>query len=136
LKRRRKFRDSRLRPTRHDSAKLIDEVDHPKIGTCFDTFHANIEEKNLATGSRRRGKHLAHVHSCENDRGTPGSGHVEWPVLFDALKKRNYNGWLVIESFGFSIKEIAAAACIWRDLAPSPDAIASDGLKFLRKMAG
>ncbi|MEO7142575.1 MAG: sugar phosphate isomerase/epimerase family protein [Bryobacteraceae bacterium] len=121
--------------TAADSARLCDEVNHPKIGVLFDTFHANIEEKNLAAGMAGVGRHLRHVHSCENDRGTPGSGHVEWRVLFEILKEQNYDGWLVIESFGFSIKEIAAAACIWRDLAPSPDAIAADGVKFLRNMA-
>jgi len=121
--------------TAADSAKLCDQVNHPQVGVLFDTFHANIEEKNLATGLADVGRHLRHVHSCENDRGTPGSGHVEWPILFDILRKQNYNEWLVIESFGFSIKEIAAAACIWRDLAASPDAIAADGVKFLQKMA-
>lgn len=121
--------------TAADAARLCREVNHPRIGILFDTFHANIEEKNLAAGLADAGPYLSHVHSCENDRGTPGSGHVEWPVLFDALKRRHYTGWLVIESFGFSIREIAAAACIWRDLAPSPDAIASEGVKFLREMA-
>ena len=121
--------------TAADSAKLCDQVNHSQVGVLFDTFHANIEEKNLATGLADVGRHLRHVHSCENDRGTPGSGHVEWPILFDILRKQNYNEWLVIESFGFSIKEIAAAACIWRDLAASPDAIAADGVKFLQKMA-
>lgn len=120
--------------TAADSAKLCDEVNHPNIGILFDTFHANIEEKNLTTGLNDVGRHLRHVHSCENDRGTPGSGHVEWPVLFDTLRRKNYNDWLVIESFGFSIKEIAAAACIWRDLAESPDALAAEGVQFLRKM--
>lgn len=74
------------------------------------------------------------MHSCENDRGTPGSGHVEWDKVFDALREIHYQGAVVIESFGFAIKEIAAA-CIWRDLAASPEAIAWDGLKFLRSQA-
>jgi D-psicose/D-tagatose/L-ribulose 3-epimerase len=79
------------------------------------------------------GSHLKHVHTCENDRGTPGSGHVEWPSVFQALKDLKYDGWLTIESFGFSIGGISAAASIWRDLAPSPDDIAFEGVKFLRK---
>jgi hypothetical protein len=37
----------------------------------------------------------------------------------------------VIESFGFSIPEIATAACIWRDLAANAEDIASDGVRFL-----
>ena len=73
--------------------------------------------------------------ACENDRGIPGSGHVDWRGVFGALHELRYDGWLVIESFGFTIKEIAAAACIWRDLAPSPEDIAFEGLKFLKSRA-
>ncbi|MEZ5401626.1 MAG: sugar phosphate isomerase/epimerase family protein [Bryobacteraceae bacterium] len=118
--------------TAADAARLCDEVAHPAIGILYDTFHANIEEKSQGEGLTAAGGHLFHVHTCENDRGAPGSGHVEWEEVVARLKAMNYDGYLVIESFGFAIKEIAAAACIWRDLAPTPETIAWDGLKFLR----
>lgn len=118
--------------TAADAVKLCDEVGHPNIGILYDTFHANIEERDQYQGITSVAKHLVHVHSCENDRGAPGSGHVEWAKVFAALREIDYQGALVIESFGFAIKEIAAAACIWRDLAESPEAIAWDGIKFLR----
>jgi D-psicose/D-tagatose/L-ribulose 3-epimerase len=119
--------------TAEDARVLCDAIDDPRIGVLFDTFHANIEEKNLATALATIGsKHLKHVHTCENDRGIPGTGHVVWPELFDSLRSLNYDGWLVIESFGAAIPEIAAAACIWRDLAPSSQSIASDGVRFLK----
>jgi D-psicose/D-tagatose/L-ribulose 3-epimerase len=121
--------------TAADAALLCDEVGHPSIGVLFDTFHANIEEKTVTDAVRTLGRHVKHVHTCENDRGIPGSGHVAWGELFPALGAIGYDGWLVIESFGFAIKEIAAAACIWRDLAPSPEAIAFDGVKFLKRSA-
>lgn len=115
-----------------DAVRLCGEINHPRIGVLFDTFHANIEEKDVGVACRTLGPHLKHVHCCENDRGTPGTGHAGWSGLFPALQALNYNGWLVIESFGFAIKEIASAACIWRDLAGSPDEIAREGVKFLR----
>ncbi len=115
-----------------DGARLCEDVAHPKIGIAFDTFHANIEEKNLTTAIRALGKHMKHFHACENDRGIPGSGHIEWNEAVSGLREIGYDGWAVIESFGSHIPEIAAAACIWRDLAPSSDAIASDGVKFLK----
>jgi D-psicose/D-tagatose/L-ribulose 3-epimerase len=121
--------------TNADASRLCDEVGHKRIGILHDTFHANIEEKNQAGAIAAAGEHLKHVHTCENDRGIPGSGHVEWDAVFPALRKAGYGGYLVIESFGFAIKEIAAAACIWRDLAASPDAIAWEGIKFLREKA-
>jgi len=119
--------------TAADAVKLCDEINHPRIGILFDTFHSNIEEKSISDGYRTVARHLKHVHTCENDRGTPGSGHVDWKGVFQALKDINYNGWQVIETFGPSIPEIAAAACIWRDLAPTAESIATDGLKFLKE---
>jgi D-psicose/D-tagatose/L-ribulose 3-epimerase len=121
--------------TAADAAALCDQVGHPNVGILFDTFHANIEEKNIATGYRTVGKHLKHVHTCENDRGIPGSGHVEWGAVFQALRDLQYSGWLTIESFGFALGELSAAASIWRDIESTPEAIAFEGVGFLRKMA-
>jgi D-psicose/D-tagatose/L-ribulose 3-epimerase len=115
-----------------DAAALCDAIDSPHIGILIDTFHANIEEKSIGAALRRAGRHLKHLHTCENDRGTPGTGNVNWPEFFTAVRDLGYNGWLTIESFGFSLGEIAAAASIWRDLAPTPESIAFEGVKFLR----
>jgi D-psicose/D-tagatose/L-ribulose 3-epimerase len=121
--------------TAADAARLAKEVDHPKIGILFDTFHANIEEKNIADGYRTVGPYLKHVHTCENDRGIPGTGHVEWKEVFQALRELNYDGWLTIESFGFGLRELSAAASIWRDIERTPESIAFEGVKFLRQNA-
>ncbi len=118
--------------TAADVTALCGQVNHPNVGVLLDTFHANIEEKDIAAAYRTTGAHLKHVHACENDRGTPGSGHVEWPAVFAALREIGYDGWLTIESFGFALGEISAAASIWRDLARTPEEIAFEGVKFLR----
>jgi D-psicose/D-tagatose/L-ribulose 3-epimerase len=121
--------------TAADAVALCDAIGHPNVGILFDTFHANIEEKDIGRAYRTVAKHLKHVHTCENDRGIPGTGHIEWPCVFAALKQIGYDGWVVIESFGFAIEAIAAAACIWRDIAPTPDVIAWEGVEFLKKAA-
>jgi D-psicose/D-tagatose/L-ribulose 3-epimerase len=119
--------------TAADAARLSEEIRHPNIGILFDTFHANIEEKSIADGYRTVGRQLKHVHTCENDRGIPGSGHVEWKQVFEALQSLKYDGWLTIEGFGFALKELSAAAAIWRDIERTPESIAFEGVKFLRK---
>ena len=119
--------------TAADAAALCDAVGHPKVGILFDTFHANIEEKQIGAGYLTVGKHLLHVHTCENDRGTPGSGHVHWSETFDTLKETGYNGWMVIEAFGLALPEIAAATKIWRRMYKSEDQLASDGLAFMKR---
>ena len=119
--------------TAADAAMLATAIDHPNVGILFDTFHANIEEKDIGAGYRKVGTHLKHVHTCENDRGIPGSGHVEWPSVFQALRDLRYDGWLTIESFGFALPDLSAAAAIWRDIEATPESIAIEGVKFLRK---
>ena len=119
--------------TAADAAKLAEQIDHPNIGILFDTFHANIEEKQIAAGYLTVGPHLKHVHTCENDRGIPGSGHVEWDQVFQALHSMNYDGWLTIEGFGFALKEVSAAAAIWRDIERTPESIAFEGVQFLKQ---
>ena len=119
--------------TAADAAKLCREIDHPRVGILFDTYHANIEEKSMRDAIASAGPYLRHVHSCENDRGIPGTGHVNWAEVFQALHALRYHGWLTIEGFGFSLGALSAAASIWRDLAPTPEAIAFEGLRFLRE---
>ncbi|MCS7242867.1 MAG: sugar phosphate isomerase/epimerase [Candidatus Caldatribacterium sp.] len=119
--------------TAEDALRLVEEVGSPYVGVHLDTFHMNIEEKSLYQAIKRVGRYLFHVHTCENDRGTPGEGHVEWDEVFQALKEINYQGALVIESFVPGVKEIARAASIWRPLAPDSEYIARKGLEFLRK---
>jgi D-psicose/D-tagatose/L-ribulose 3-epimerase len=118
--------------TASDAADLCEEIGHPRIGVLLDTFHANIEEKSIPAACRHLGRHLLHVHACENDRGIPGTGHVDFPGMVDVLEEMGYAGYLTIESFGFNLPEIASAAAIWRDIAPSPEAIAKDGISYLR----
>jgi len=121
--------------TTEDAVKLCTEVGHANVGILWDTFHANIEEKNPAQALRSTAGFLKHVHTCENDRGTPGSGHVDWTGVFAALRDLQYDGWLTIESFGFALGDLSAAASIWRDLAKTPEDIAFEGVKFLRSSA-
>jgi D-psicose/D-tagatose/L-ribulose 3-epimerase len=112
---------------------LLDRVDHPTCKALLDTFHMNIEEKSLGDAIRAIGPRLGHLHACENDRGAPGSGHVPWAEVAGALRDINYDGPVVIESFSSQIEAIAAAAAIWRPLAPTQDALARDGLAFMQK---
>jgi D-psicose/D-tagatose/L-ribulose 3-epimerase len=122
--------------TAADAVALCSEINHPSIGVLLDTFHTNIEEKNVAAAFLKTGNKLKHIHACENDRGIPGTGHVDFAGIASALKQIGYDGWITIESFGYSHKELAAAAAIWRDLAPTPEAVAFDGLPFLKNVMG
>lgn len=116
-----------------DGVRLVTEVDQPAVGLLLDTFHMHIEEKSSAAAIRHAGRHIKHFHASENDRGTVGTGQVAWPAVFGALRDIDYQGQIVVESFGHAIAELAGAACVWRPLAASPAALASGSIHYLRK---
>ncbi|MEJ7708757.1 MAG: sugar phosphate isomerase/epimerase family protein [Pyrinomonadaceae bacterium] len=120
--------------TAEQVVQLIRDVDHTSVKIHLDTFHMNIEEKDIYGAVTLAGPDLVYVDASESDRGAPGSGQVNWEALARALKEINYSGDCVIESFTPECQTIAAAAAIWRPLAASQDALAEDGLKFLRRL--
>lgn len=118
--------------TTAQSLELIEEVAHPAVGLGLDLFHLGIEEKRPGDAIRSAGAHLKHLQVAENDRGTPGTGHLPWRDVAAALQDINYDGRVVIETFSDRVEAIARAAAIWRPLAPDSDTLAREGLRFLR----
>lgn len=112
---------------------LCERIGRENVGLLLDTFHMNIEEKSIPEAIRSAGGNIRHFHACENDRGAPGSGHVEWPEVFSALSDVGYDGLVVIESFTPEIKEIARAVSTWRPVARSGDDLAREGLSCLKE---
>jgi len=120
--------------TAKQARELIDAVDSPALKVHLDTFHMNIEEESVLDAIRLIGSDLAHVHASESNRGTPGMGLAAWDQLEQGLREVDYSGAVVIETFTPEVKEIARAAAIWRQLAPSQDSLATNGLAFLKDL--
>lgn len=119
--------------TMEQLASLVDRVAHPNVRAMYDTHHANIEEKKNTQAINTISPVLAHVHISENDRGTPGDGHVHWDETFSALAKNKYEGWLTIEAFSRNDPDFANAINVWREYSKPWD-IAENGYKFIRQM--
>ncbi|GAB5474883.1 MAG: sugar phosphate isomerase/epimerase [Maribacter sp.] len=117
--------------TMADLKTLVEAVDHPNLAAMYDTHHSNIEEKSQSDALRTIAPVLRHVHISENDRGTPGSGQVQWDDVFPTLKEIGYDGWLTIEAFSTLIPEFANAINVWRDYSPSTE-IYTQGLEFIK----
>jgi len=115
-----------------DTVRFVRDVDHPRCRMMYDTFHAHIEEKDVAAAIRDAAEWTIQVHISENDRSTPGAGGVNWEASFDALIASGYDGWLTIEAFGQALPELAAATKIWRKMFDSAEQLASDGLAFTK----
>lgn len=114
--------------------KLCDDIGRENVGLLVDTFHMNIEEKQIEAAVRRAADRIFHVQVSENDRGTPGSGHVPWGPFFESLSDIGYSGQIVVESFLPTVKEIARAVSLWRPVAPSMESLSEDGLAFVKSM--
>jgi D-psicose/D-tagatose/L-ribulose 3-epimerase len=121
--------------TAKDTVDMVKAINHPSVGMLYDTFHANIEEKDPVRALEEAMPHVTHVHISENDRGTPGRGHVRWEQTFAVLRRHNYNGWLAIEAFGRAMPEIAAATRVWRDFFASPDEVCIEGLAMMKRLS-
>lgn len=122
--------------TTRQGLELCELIGRENVGLLIDTFHMNIEEQGIGDAVRAAGDRVFHVQVSENDRGTPGSGHVPWDEFFEALGDIDYRGQIVIESFLPTVKEIARAVSLWRPVAPSMHALAVDGLAFVRAQLG
>jgi D-psicose/D-tagatose/L-ribulose 3-epimerase len=120
--------------TMEQLVNLVKRVDHPNVKAMFDTHHANMEEKKFSTAIQTIAPVLAHVHISENDRGTPGDGHILWDETFATLAATGYKGWLTIEAFTRSDPDFANAINVWREYSKPWD-MAENGLTFIRQMS-
>ena len=116
------------------SIAYADRLAEDGFGILYDTFHANIEERNpvAALHAIHASGHLTHVHISENDRGVPGMGHAKIREAIETLIDLKYDGWLTIEAFGRGLPELAAATRVWRDLNDSPEQVYTEGYRYIR----
>ncbi len=108
--------------------RFVDEVNRPNCKIMFDTFHANIEEKNIGDAIRKMDNRIAFIQLSENDRSTPGKGNVDWEGVFKAIKDIDYQNVISIEAFSQKLP----AANIWRQMFESEEVLMKEGLAFLK----
>lgn len=102
------------------------------IGASLDTFHLNIEEKDIGAAIAAAGEKLVHFHVSDNDRGVPGSGHIPWADVVRGLRQARYDGWIVAEMFVRPGNPASADLNIWRDIEADATQAAKDALRFMR----
>lgn len=120
--------------TAADTKQLCESIGNPRIGVTIDTFHANIEEQSIPKAILSLGSHLKHVHASENDRGPLGYGHVPFGDIVLSLKEIGYDGYLMIEGFGYSPKEKSAPGKLWAYTDVSPEDLTKGGVRFLKAL--
>ena len=114
------------------AAAHVARVDRPNFGYLYDTFHANIEERDPVGVIGEMIGAINYIHISENDRGTPGLGHIDLPAAIQAAKRAGYDGWFTIEVFGHAMPDLAAATRIWRPMYGSEAEVIEAGVRVIR----
>jgi D-psicose/D-tagatose/L-ribulose 3-epimerase len=114
--------------------KLVSAAAHPNVKAMYDTHHSNIEEKKNNQAIKTINPFLSHVHISENDRGTPGDGHVQWDETFATLAEIKYKGWLTVEAFSRNDPDFANAINVLREYS-APWDMATKGLQFIKQQS-
>jgi D-psicose/D-tagatose/L-ribulose 3-epimerase len=117
-----------------EGLSFLEECDCKHIKLHLDTFHLNIEEKDISKAIVKAGDELGHFHVSENNRDLPGRGHIPWNQVRKSLEEINYRGYIVAETFVEANTEVGSGMNIWRTLEEEKDRSAKEAAVFLRRL--
>jgi D-psicose/D-tagatose/L-ribulose 3-epimerase len=117
-----------------EALAYVEAVDSPNAMIMLDTFHMNIEEDFLGEAIQKAGDKLGHFHIGENNRMPPGYGHIPWTEVGAALRKINYQRYVVMEPFLMPGGEVGRDIKVFRDMSVrlNLDDEARKALMFMR----
>ena len=86
-----------------DDFRLFDAEMTPRIDYVLDIGHSNLLGETLGF-IEEFGTRIKHVHVSDNESETDshlciGEGTIDWEETMGALKRIDFNGWIVIESY-------------------------------------
>jgi D-psicose/D-tagatose/L-ribulose 3-epimerase len=97
---------------------VVDQVGSPALGLLLDSFHMNIEERSIGNAIRQAGARIVHFQANENHRGFPGTGHLPWSEIANALHDVGYAGPVSLEPFRRNDDRFGVPIAHWR---PPPE---------------
>jgi D-psicose/D-tagatose/L-ribulose 3-epimerase len=109
--------ESNVVNTAEQALELLDEIGAGNLVVHVDSYHMNIEERNLVEPVRLAASRLGYVHVGEEQSWLPGEGTVGFAELFGALAEIGYEGPVTFESFSTAVisQRFASALAVWRD---------------------
>jgi sugar phosphate isomerase/epimerase len=91
-----------------DALRLRERIGSPAVRVMVDVFHMNIEEADLGAAIDSARGSLGYVHLADNHRLEPGTGHLDFGLVFEALARISYEGYASLECAGLSGRADAA----------------------------
>jgi 5-keto-L-gluconate epimerase len=95
-----------------DVLSVADELGVRNLKVLADTFHMNIEERDIGASMRQAGDRLGHVHLADTNRQAPGHGHLDVGSVLGTLAGCGYQGFLSFEVFPIPDAATAAADAV------------------------
>lgn len=117
-----------------DGKRYLKEINNANVKLHFDTFHGNIEEKNMKQALLKGGKDIYHVHFSENDRGIPGTGQINWNAIKEGLGEIGYDRWITVENFVMPNCEVGKDTFIWRAIEKDGMTVAKESIEFIKNL--
>ncbi len=94
-----------------EALEFVHAVGCPNVGVLADTFHMNIEERQIVDSLKTVGSLLSHVHFADSNRYAPGMGHLDFGVITKALVELGYDGYVSAEII--PVPDSRGAAMAW-----------------------
>ncbi len=84
--------------TVEQAVSIIDEVGSNNLFIQYDLYHQQRTRGELVATYERYKPLIAHVQLADNPgRNEPGTGEINYPNVFEALKNAGYKGWIGCE---------------------------------------
>ncbi|MFI3208134.1 MAG: TIM barrel protein [Eubacteriales bacterium] len=117
-----------------EAVEFLQDVKADNVKLLVDTFHMNIEEDDMYESLEKYLPYIGCIHICENHRGVPGTGHIDWKRIVKILEKYQYNGYLDMETFVESNTEVGDALFIWNGRNRTAYEEAKNGINYIRSV--
>jgi hydroxypyruvate isomerase len=81
-----------------EGAKLIRQVDNPHVRLLFDIYHEQVQIGNVIRTLTEAANVVSVFHIADNPgRNDPGSGEINYPNVYTAIRKTGYRGYVAME---------------------------------------
>ena len=81
-----------------DGIAVMDAVNSPNLKLQYDFYHMQRMEGELAATSQKLLPRIGHIQIADNPgRNEPGTGEINFPILFKHLDSIGYQGWVGCE---------------------------------------
>jgi hydroxypyruvate isomerase len=84
--------------TTAQALSFIRQVNHPQVALQYDLYHAQMTEGNLINTIRANFEYISHLQLADvPGRHQPGTGEINFPIVFAALEQLGYDGYIGLE---------------------------------------